>query len=1154
MAWRTISVALTASTAGYTSGLMGAARTTQRFGQQVEGVQKRTGAGWGKVAKGVGVGLGIVGAALGASLSEAIKWESAFAGVRKTVDGSEAEFKALENGLIGLANRLPQSREEIAGVAEAAGQLGIAKGDILEFTEVMVNLGTATNLSSEEAATGLAQFANIMQTSAADYERLGSTLVDLGNKGASTESDILAMSLRLAGAGQVIGLTESDVLSLSNAMASMGIQSELGGGSFSRTMLKVYSAVKEGGDKLEAFASVAGMSADEFATAFETRPAEALDAVVVGLGKAKDSGANMVEILKSLGIKGTQDLQVMLRLAGAGDLLTESLDNGTSAWEENTALADEAAERYKTAESQLKIFGNQVTDVARQVGAGLIPVMLSSLDAARDFGAFIGDVAADLGSRLAPAFADIVDAGENLADVFGAVMDVAGPVAGAMAKIVAGTIIAGFTTLAAGAEALSGFLADNESLVKAATVALIAYGGVRAFTALASGAETLALKLMYARDAMAGWKISQTIGAVAGQLKIAATGASQLATGVAGGGAMLKSGLAGAASAIGPLGIALVGIGVVGYLAFSRTEKGAKKARAEIEKMTKGLDKTSIPDLERMETQLRNLADINYDAIDQIGGIFGDTASDEYEQAADKVAASLEHVREQYGAVQDQFREDLGVEYSIEAIERFAEAADLDPNEMNTKDFVDAMVEARGAADAATPAAENMASAVETIGNEASSATDKIDSLKDVLDELIDKPKSLFDTATGFAEGIRSLSDAVIEYGFNLDGMTEAGSTVRGELSGLVDDAKASSEAMLDNGFAPEVAVEELKKAEATIRGIAEAAGVTGDPLEALLIDLGLFDDTYEAFLSASAGDAEAAIEATTQSLTDYTKLDATNYLKLDDTQASTALKVIDIGLDSYIESDPKAQAFLDISDPEARTSALNGLALTWIQSDPTAKAYFDTLNPEQKQAVLAAIAQKWRAENPTTVARLEGIDAINIALDNAARTRQARINVTMGVIQNNTGQSTGQIFGGTGGSRWGHVRAFAKGGVTAHVQHGEVYRMAERETGGEALIPRLGDKARNLSILKIAAGWSGMKVVPQRTVGYAGGGVVTPQVFPVRGGAASGRPVSFYVSVDARGVSNGADMANQIMTTFERNVPRFHKALDRYDRAVAQT
>jgi TP901 family phage tail tape measure protein len=332
----------------------------------------------------LGAGMLTFGAAaaigMGLAVREAVKWESAFAGVRKTVDGSDEEIAALEGELRGLARTLPATHQEIAAVAEAAGQLGIKRQDIAEFTKTMVDLGETTNLTAEEAATALAKFANIMGTSASDVDRLGSALVALGNDGASTEKDIIEMGLRIAGAGRQIGLTESQVLAFASSLSSVGIEAEAGGSSFSGVMIKMSQAANDGGERLDTFAKVAGMSSAKFATAFKKDAAGAIITFIQGLGKMQASGQDVFGVLDELGLSEIRVRDALLRASGAADLFTNSLKTGSDAWAENQALADEAAKRYETTEAQLQIAGNNIKDAMIDVGAALVPILQAGLD------------------------------------------------------------------------------------------------------------------------------------------------------------------------------------------------------------------------------------------------------------------------------------------------------------------------------------------------------------------------------------------------------------------------------------------------------------------------------------------------------------------------------------------------------------------------------------------------------------------------------------------------------------------------------------------------------------------------------------------------------------------------------------------------------
>nr|DAN52874.1 MAG TPA: minor tail protein [Caudoviricetes sp.]DAP94306.1 MAG TPA: minor tail protein [Caudoviricetes sp.] len=332
-------------------------------------------------------------ASAGFAVKAAVDYESAFAGVRKTVDATEGEYKKMSNAIREASKTMPASAADIARVAESAGQLGIKKQNIVDFSKTMIDLGESTNMTADEAATAMARFANITQMPQSEFRRLGSTIVDLGNNFATTESEIMEMGLRLAGTGHMVGLTEPQIMAVATAMSSVGINAEAGGSSFSRVMQKINTQVLSGGKKLELFAKVSGMSAQNFAHEWKTEPQIALLAFLDGLKRVKESGGDVTQTLKELGIKSTQEVDTMQRMAGAGDLLSRALKTANGAWKENTALTNEAKKRYETTESQLKIFKNQITDLAIEFGGPLLKAMNSGLQAAKPWIQKLADMA-----------------------------------------------------------------------------------------------------------------------------------------------------------------------------------------------------------------------------------------------------------------------------------------------------------------------------------------------------------------------------------------------------------------------------------------------------------------------------------------------------------------------------------------------------------------------------------------------------------------------------------------------------------------------------------------------------------------------------------------------------------------------------------------
>ena len=340
-------------------------------------------------AREMGQTLALVGGAATAAFAlagrAAITWESDFTGVRKTVNATEEEFAALETRLRKMAkDEIPLTAGELAGVAEAAGQLGIETANIAEFVRVTAMLGTTTNLSAERAAIELARLANITQMPQSEFGRLGATVVDLGNNFATTEAEIVDMARRLAGVGKVFGLTEAEILGIATTLSSVGVESEAGGTAFSRIFAEMDKAIKTGGPELEAFGEAIGKTGGEFAGLFVAEgPQAAIVEFLKGLQRIDDEGENVHLVLEQLGFDNVRIRDALLRTAGAGDLLEEAMVLGTRAWEENVALTREADLRYSTMGARLQFARNQAQDLAITVGGTLAPMFVEMVEQLR---------------------------------------------------------------------------------------------------------------------------------------------------------------------------------------------------------------------------------------------------------------------------------------------------------------------------------------------------------------------------------------------------------------------------------------------------------------------------------------------------------------------------------------------------------------------------------------------------------------------------------------------------------------------------------------------------------------------------------------------------------------------------------------------------
>ena len=321
--------------------------------------------------------------------ASAINFETAFTGVTKTVDGTDEQLENIKQGILDLSEATASSATDIAGVAEAAGQLGVKTENIMAFTETMVRLGDSTNISASDAATAIAQLYNVMGADINTVDQFGAALVALGNNAATSENDIMNMASRIASSGKQVGLTEQQVLALATSLASVGLEAEGGGSAISAVITEIDKSVALNSDSLKTWASVAGMSVKEFKQLWQNDAMTAIQAVTKGMGDAKAGGQNLNVILDNLGVTSLRQTDTMKRLSGASELMSNMVQISNEAWSENTALTNESEKRYQTTAAKMQQLKNTVQELCVKLGEILLPIIQSVCDSLSNFASWL---------------------------------------------------------------------------------------------------------------------------------------------------------------------------------------------------------------------------------------------------------------------------------------------------------------------------------------------------------------------------------------------------------------------------------------------------------------------------------------------------------------------------------------------------------------------------------------------------------------------------------------------------------------------------------------------------------------------------------------------------------------------------------------------
>lgn len=376
-------------------------RTAAQKADAFKEATQKVGQGMQAVGRGLTVGVTMpVVAAGAATVKAAVDIDTALTGVRKTVDGTEEQYQQLKQAAIDFSLTNAVEPSQILDIQALGAQLGFAIEELDEFGQVVSGLDIATNMDADQAATEMAQFANITKMSHEEISNYGSAIVGLGNNFATTESDISSMAMRLAASGTQVGMSQADILGLATALSSMGVEAEAGGTAISTIMAQIDKDIALAGEAmagttgmtqkeidkvngaLETWASTAGMSAQEFSDAWRNDPVQALSALLSNMEATTAEGGNMSVMLQDLGIDSIRQADVMKRLGGNSQFVADAVSKANAEWSANTALSKEVDNRNQSLAAQFDMLKNRVTAVADDVGGPLAAALLDVVECA----------------------------------------------------------------------------------------------------------------------------------------------------------------------------------------------------------------------------------------------------------------------------------------------------------------------------------------------------------------------------------------------------------------------------------------------------------------------------------------------------------------------------------------------------------------------------------------------------------------------------------------------------------------------------------------------------------------------------------------------------------------------------------------------------
>lgn len=337
------------------------------------------------------MGAGYVGIreTLGGTVGAAIRFESAFADIRKVVDASDEQFANMATTIKQMSRELPITATDIAALYAAAGESGVATSDLKAFSEMAAKVGIAFDMSAGDAGESLAKLKTQLNLSVEETGFMADAINHLSNNMASNARQITAYMLRVGKFAEMGGFNKEEVAAIGSAMISAGAEAEVAGTSMMNVVRK--------------------MTSGEFAKKDQRTAAKALGLDLPSLAKQmqKDAPKALKTVLKAIA-KAPKEKQISLLSQFFGDEARafsplvgniQLLDDALGSVADQTKYAGSAFKEYvaraNTTANVLQLLRNKVAYQFEGIGEKWLPTIRSMAEG-------VGDVLDTLDQRVGP--------------------------------------------------------------------------------------------------------------------------------------------------------------------------------------------------------------------------------------------------------------------------------------------------------------------------------------------------------------------------------------------------------------------------------------------------------------------------------------------------------------------------------------------------------------------------------------------------------------------------------------------------------------------------------------------------------------------------------------------------------------------------------
>lgn len=292
------------------------------------------------------------------------KLSDSLAELRRTANLTELEVMRLNKSFKELDTRT--STEGLREIAVIAGKLGVAKNEILAFTEatdkLVVTLGDELG-NADQITTQLGKILNVYEGSVNgdNITKLGNAMVVMANAGVASAGFISEFTQRVSGIAKTANLSLGATIGLAAGLEELGGRSESASTAVSRLLNDIASDLPKA-------AQMAKAPLAEFQKLFAESPERALIKYAVGLTQNKDAFSEVAASFKDAGEEGSRVVATLAAIGGKSEFMQGKIDLANKSLGETSAINAGFALKNETFGASVDKLGKKFSELSANKG------------------------------------------------------------------------------------------------------------------------------------------------------------------------------------------------------------------------------------------------------------------------------------------------------------------------------------------------------------------------------------------------------------------------------------------------------------------------------------------------------------------------------------------------------------------------------------------------------------------------------------------------------------------------------------------------------------------------------------------------------------------------------------------------------------------